>query len=148
MDAIFDMALEAGDIEVPQDLVDAEVEMMAIEQNHRMKYESLASGSSIVLTQEEMAARLDQIKAEAFKLVKTRLVLRRIIEAEDFDVTREELEEEAKAISLRQRMPIEMVKSFLGEDLASLKEDLLVRKAIDFASRNELEKQAIHKKEK
>ncbi len=136
MDATFDKVLEASTIEVPQDQVDDEVNRMIIELNHKMRYENLASGAYTVLTQEEQADRLEEIKAEAFKLVKTRLVLKGIIATENFEVTKEELEEEARAISFRQQMPIEMVKDFLGEDLETVKDDLLVRKAIDFVNRS------------
>jgi FKBP-type peptidyl-prolyl cis-trans isomerase (trigger factor) len=135
-DAVIDKVLEAHDIEVPQALVDEEVRMMVFELNHRMKYEGLATGTYLSLTQDEIAVRLEIFKKEAFKLVKTRLVLRSIIESAKLDVTEEELEEEAKAISVRQQMPIEMVKDFLGEDLEPLRDDLLVRKAIAFIIAN------------
>lgn len=135
-DAIIDKVLEANDIEVPQDLVDNEVTMMVIEHNHKKKYESMASGGYFDFMQDDMADRMEKFREEAFKLVKTRMVLKGIIKAENFEVTKEELEEEAKAISVRQQIPIEMVKDFLGEDLESLKDDLLVRKAIDFVYAN------------
>jgi FKBP-type peptidyl-prolyl cis-trans isomerase (trigger factor) len=130
-DALLDKILEATDIEVPLALVDEEVRMMVLELNHRMKYEGLATGIYLSLTQYEIAERLVFFKEEAFKLVKTRLVLRSIIESGKLDVTEEELEEEAKALSVRQQMPIERVKDFLGKDLEPLRDDLLVRKAID-----------------
>lgn len=129
-DRILEKVLEANDIQVPQDLVEEEFSMMVLKMNHRMKYDSLASGAYLELTQEEMDARVKEFKAEAFKLVKTRMLLEGVIEAEKLEVTKEELEEEAKAISLRQQMPIEMVKDFLGQDLGLLENDLLARKAI------------------
>ncbi|WP_206812967.1 trigger factor [Paradesulfitobacterium ferrireducens] len=135
-DAIIDKVLEANDIEVPQDLVDDEVKMMVIELKHKMKYESMSSSGYFDFMQDDMADRMEEFREEAFKLVKIRLVLKGIIEAENFEVTKEDLEVEAKAISVRQQMPIEMVKDFLGEDLESLKDDLLVRKAIDFVYAN------------
>lgn len=135
-DAIIDKVLEANDIEVPQNLVDEEVTMMVYELNHKIKYESMSSGGYFGFMQDDMDDRKEKFREEAFKLVKTRMVLKGIIEAENFEVTKEELEEEAKAISVRQQMPIEMVKDFLGEDLESLKDDLLVRKAIDFVYAN------------
>lgn len=135
-DATLERVLEAKDVEVPQNLVDDEVRMMVLEFNHRMKYESLASNRDIGFTQDEMAARMEEFREEAFRLVKTRLVLRRIIESEHLEVTKEELEEEAKAISIRQQTPIEMVKSFLGDDLELLRDDLLVRKAIGSINAN------------
>ena len=135
-DAVIDKVLVAYDIEVPQALVDDEVRMMVLELNHRMKYDGLATGAYIGLTQDEQAERLEVFQREAFKLVKTRLVLRSIIESERLEVTEEELEEEAQAISVRQQMPVEMVKDFLGGDLEPLKDDLLVRKAIDSINAN------------
>ena len=130
-DALLDKILEATDIEVPLALVDEEVRMMVLEFNHRLKYDSLATGAYISLTQDEIAERLEFFKTEAFKLVKTRLVIRSIIESEKLDVTEEELAEEATALSVRLQVPIERVKDFLGKDLEPLRDDLLVRKAID-----------------
>jgi trigger factor len=131
-DAIIDKVLESNDIEVPQSLVDDEVKMMLIEMQHRMKYESMSFGGYMDLTQDDMAECVEKFREEALKQVKTRLVLKGVIEAENFEVTKEELEEEAKAISVRQQMSMEMVKDFLGDDLELLKDDLLVRKAMDF----------------
>jgi trigger factor len=130
-DGVVERVLAAYEIEVPQALVDEEVTMMVLELNHKMKYDGLATGAYTSLTEDEKTERLETFRKEAFKTVKTRLVLRSIIEAEHLDVTREELEGEARAISVRQGMPMEMVKDFLGADLAPLKEDLLMRKAFD-----------------
>ena len=133
---ILDKVLDAYDIEVPQELVDEEFKMIVLEFNHRAKYESMATGRLLEFTPDETEDRIKQFKEEAFKLVKTRLVLKRIIEEGNLEVTKEELEEEAKALSVRQQIPIEMVKDFLGENLELLKDDLLVRKAIVLANSN------------
>ena len=130
-DAIIGKILEANDIEVPHDLIDNETRMMAIELYKKTKYESMVSGGELGFMPDDMGDRMEELREEAFKLVKTRLVLKCIIEAEDLKIAQEEWEAEAKAISVRQQMPIEMVKDFLGEDLVLLKDDLLVRKAID-----------------
>lgn len=129
--AILDKVLTLNDIEAPQDLVDHELTLMVIEHTHRLKYESMSTGGSYDFMQEDVAELLESFREEAFKLVKTRLVIQGIIEAENFEVTKAELEEEAKIIALRQQISLEMVKDFLGEDFESLKEDLLVRKAFD-----------------
>ncbi|MGI1659020.1 MAG: hypothetical protein ACRKFN_08600 [Desulfitobacterium sp.] len=132
LDKILAKVLEANDIEVPQDLVDNEVAMMVRELKHKLKYESMVLGGYTDFRQEDLTDQMDKFREEAFKSVKTRIVLKGIIEAESFEVTKEELEEEAKSIAARQSISIEMVKDFLGEDLELLRDDLLVRKAIDF----------------
>ena len=135
-DAIVAEMVEARDIEVPQDLVDAEARMMAIELYQELKYASMLSAGEPGFLPDEMADRMEEIRQEAFRTVKTRLVLRDIIETESLEVTQEELEAEAMAISVRQQMPIEMVKGFLGDDLRMLRDDLLVRKALDSVCSN------------
>jgi len=134
--AILDEFLKINDIVVPQDLIDNEVSMMVMEYSHKKKYESLASGGYFDLNQDDKNILLDEFRSEAFKIVKTRLLLNSIIESECFEISKEELETEAKAISIRQKIPIEMVKDFLGEELESLKSDLMFRKAMDFVIKN------------
>jgi trigger factor len=134
--AILDKVLEANDIEVPQDWVEHEIILMVIEHKHKIKYESMSTVSPYDFMHEDVPGLLEAFREEAFKLVKTRLVIQGIIEAESFEVTKAELEEEAKKLSVRQKISIEMVKNFLGEDFESLKEDLLVRKAFDFIYAN------------
>jgi trigger factor len=135
-DAIIDKILQVNDLEVPQDWVANEVTKMVIELKHREKYESMSFTGGIEITQEDMADHIEELREEAFKLVKARLVLKGIIDAENFEVSKEELEEEAKVISERQQTPLSMVKDFFGEDLESLKADLLIRKAMDFVYAN------------
>lgn len=134
--AIIDEILKVNNIIVPQDLVDNEVTMMVGELRHKLKYKSLEPGGYLDVLPDDMVHRMEKFREEAVKLVKTRMVLKGIIAAENFEVTKEDLEKEAKAISVRQQMSIKMVKYFLGEDLEMLRDDLLLRKAIDFVYAN------------
>ncbi len=131
-EAAIDKVVEINDLEVPQDQIDEEVTTMVIELNHRLKYESLATGAYISLSQEDREDYLAQFNREAFKLVKTRLVIKAIINEEKFTLSKDELEAEAIAMAARQQTSVDEVKKFLGEDLEMLRSDLLIRKAIDF----------------
>jgi trigger factor len=64
--------------------------------------------------------------------LKTEIILRGIIDAERFEVTMDELETAAQDIADREKITLEMVKDFLGENLEALRNDLLIRKALDF----------------
>lgn len=130
-EAILDQVLAANDNQVPQDLVDHEITRMVMELTHKKKYESMMFGGYSDFMEDELADPRERFREEAFKLVKARIVLEGIIAAESFEVTQTELEEEAKAIAVRQQLPVEMVKEFLGEDLELLKDDVLMRKAMD-----------------
>ncbi|MBS7526904.1 hypothetical protein KHM83_09460 [Fusibacter paucivorans] len=130
-DAILDKILDANDIDIPQNVIDEEASRMAMERQHQMKYESLAGTCDFDYfypREEDMA----ELKEEACKYLKTEVILRGIIDAERFEVTIDELEAEAQVIATREQISIEMVKDFLGENLESLRNDLLIRKALDF----------------
>lgn len=122
--------VEASDIAVPEDLVQETTERMITEAFHRKRYEYLEKGR--MLTPQDVGELVEGIPDAARKHVKTRLVLKAVIEQEKFEVTQAELEREAEFLAQRERMTVEAVKDFLGEDLASLKEDILFKKAIDF----------------
>ncbi|MBF7096825.1 trigger factor [Alkalibacter mobilis] len=135
-DAVIDKVLEINDIDVPKTQVDEEVKMMLVEYNHRLRYESMGYAGNMELEQDDLEELLVKFRAEAFKLIKTKLILEEIIKAENLEVTQKELEEEARALSERQHISIDLVKDFLGENFESLKGDLLINKAIDLICDN------------
>jgi trigger factor len=121
---------------MPDGLIDAAVEQMSLELQVRSVYENMASGDTTSFMRDDPVIRQERIRSEVAKQVKTDLVFKQIIEAQHLEVTSEELEQEAKAISERQQVPLETVRGFFGEDMALLRGDLLVRKAIDFIYTN------------
>ena len=128
--AVLDKLLEANDVDVPQDRVDNELNGMVLAFYQQLRYDSLTTGTPHFQMHEEVDAQMDPMREEAYRAVKTDLLLQTIIEEEKLQVTRGELEEEAEAMSLRQGIPMEQIRDFLGEDLGMLRRDLLIRKAI------------------
>jgi FKBP-type peptidyl-prolyl cis-trans isomerase (trigger factor) len=129
-DELLEAFVEASDIVVPEDLFEETVERMTLEVMHGKRYEYMAQGK--IFMPEDVEQFTEEIRNLTYTQLKTQLVLENIIEKEAFEVTADELENEAKALAERQQMTIEAVKDFLGEELTSLKDDILIRKAIDF----------------
>ncbi|GHU66060.1 hypothetical protein AGMMS49983_14940 [Clostridia bacterium] len=127
---IFEKFIEESGIAVPKDRVDAAYDQLALEITHASHYESMMSGT--ILMPDDMPFSVEDIRETARKQVKTELVLEEVIRKENFEVTAEELEAEAKAMAERQQTTVEDVKRFFGEDLSLLKKDILLRKAIGF----------------
>ena len=130
-EAVINKLVDMNDIPVPEELVEQEVRMMATEYSCRKKYESMASGDSYDFMFEDKTELMEGFRAEAVRLLKTRILIDGIIETENIEISSDELQAEAEAISIRQQMPVEMVTDFLGKNLAPLEKDLLVKKAID-----------------
>lgn len=124
--------VRAQEIDVPQDLFEEELRQLLIEDAHRAHYSSFVTGQIRILTPEEKSEAYDALKKIAFDHVKTELVMKQIIETQCFEVTQEELEEEALGISRRQGVTVEQIRDFLGEDLSALRHDILHKKAADY----------------
>ena len=80
-----------------------------------------------------MAEFREEIRPEAEKAVKTRIILMGIVDAEKIEVSAEELEDEINKMAAQYQMTAEQIKEMIGvENLTFLQKDLQVRKAIDF----------------
>ena len=84
-------------------------------------------------TGKDMAAFREELRPDAERQVKTRIILMGIVEAEDIKVSQEEMEEEIKVMAAQYNMTAEKIKEMIGvENLTFLMKDLQVKKAIDF----------------
>ena len=124
--------VRAAQIDVPQDLFEAELDLLLIEHAHRAQYGSFFTGEFKILSPEEKTEAYEELKKIAYWNVKTELAIKQVIETEDFKVTPEDLAEAALGISQRQGVTLEQIRDFFGEELSALRRDILVKKAEDF----------------
>ena len=79
----------------------------------------------------------EQFKDQATAQVKSNLVLEAIAKAEALSVSDEDLEEELKKMAEMYGMELDKVKTLIGEnEQETIKEDLKIRKAVEFISEN------------
>lgn len=130
-EAVLNKLADLNDIEVPQSKVDNEVNGKVLELYQQLRYDSLTTGNPHFFMHQEVEEQMEEIRADAYRQVKTEMLLQRIIEQEQLEVTQAELEAEARAMARRQQIPVERVFDFFGNDLSLLRGDLLIRKAID-----------------
>ena len=83
---------------------------------------------------------LEQVKPQVLKRIQSRLVLEAVAEAENIEVTEEEVNEELKKMGEAYQMEIDKVEEFLGENgRTQVKEDIRVRKAAELVVENAVE---------
>ena len=132
-DAAIGKVVEANEVEVPQAMVEDEIDRMANELNQQLAYQGLNLNQYLQYTGKDVAAFRDEIRPEAEKAVKTRIILTGIAEAEKLEATAEEIEEEIKVMAAQYDMTADKVKELIGEDnMKFLGKDLKVKKAIEF----------------
>ncbi len=134
---LLDEIVKASNVELPQALIDRQLDMFVRDLEVRLSYQGMKlndyldwSGMTIEKLKEE---RLEQAK----QTVKTRLVLEKIIELEDLFVTKEELDAKVGELATKYKKDIETYKKSLGDkQLQYFENELLMEKVFDFLTKN------------
>ncbi|MGW6163342.1 trigger factor [Bacillus altitudinis] len=128
-------ASENAEVDVPQAMVDTELDRMMKEFEQRLQMQGMNLELYFQFSGQDEDALKEQMKEDAAKRVKSNLTLEAIAAAEDLQVSDEEVEEELSKMAEAYNMPVENIKQAIGSTDA-MKEDLKVRKAIDFLVEN------------
>ena len=132
-DAAILKVVEANEVEIPRAMVDDEIDRMANELDQQLRYQGMGLNQYLQFVGKDAAAFREELRPEAEKAVKTRIVLMGVVNAENITVTDAEREEELKRMAAQYQMEVDKLKEIIGEDnLGFLTKDLQVKKAIDF----------------
>ncbi len=132
-DAAIVKVVEANEVEIPRAMVEDEIERMINELNQQFRYQGITIDKYLEFTGKNMADFREEIRPEAEKAVKTRIILMSIAEAEKIEVSAEEMEEELNTMAAQYQMTADKIKEMIGvENLTFLQKDLQAKKAIDF----------------
>lgn len=124
-------------VEIPDKMVEAEIDNMLNEFNQQLSYQGLSLDQYIQFTGGSMADFREQVKGDALARVKTSLVIEQIVAQEDFEVSEEDINEELAKIAEMQGQEVEDVKKiFERDEFEFLKSNLKSRKAVDFLVEN------------
>ncbi|MBL4985396.1 MULTISPECIES: trigger factor [Bacillus] len=128
-------ASENAEVDIPQAMVDTELDRMMKEFEQRLQMQGMNLELYFQFSGQDEDALKEQMKEDAAKRVKSNLTLEAIAAAENLQVSDEEVEEELSKMAEAYNMPLENIKQAIGSTEA-MKEDLKVRKAIDFLVEN------------
>ena len=130
-DAALMKVVEANEIEVPAVMIEDEMNRMAQELDQQLRYQGLTLAQYLEFTKKDMAAFKEEIRPDAERQVKTRMILVGIADAEKLEVSEEEMEEELKVMAIQYQTTADEMKKMIGEEnLSFLAKDLKVKKAI------------------
>ena len=132
-DAALGKVVEANEVEIPRTMVEDEMDRMCQELDQQLRYQGMSLQQYLQFTGKDMAAFRDELRPDAERQVKTRIVLMGIVDAEKIEVSEDEMEEELKLMAAQYNMIADKIKEMIGaENLTFLKKDIQVKKAIDF----------------
>ncbi|MFR7990515.1 MAG: trigger factor [Anaerovoracaceae bacterium] len=131
-DAVIEKVYEANKTDVPRVMVEDEIDRMAQELDHQLRYQGLSLEQYLQFMQKDANAFREELREDATKKVVTRVILMSIVEAEGIEVSDEELEEELKNMAVQYNTDSEQMRKMIGEDsLPYFVKDIQLKKVID-----------------
>ena len=126
-----DQAIENAQMDIPEAMIEFQVRQMADDFAGRIQQQGLTVEQYFQFTGMTAEKMMEEMRPQAEKSIKTRLVLEAIVKAENIEVSDERVEEELTKMAEAYQMEVEKLKEFMGEnEKKQIKEDLAVQEAI------------------
>ena len=136
-----EQAVANAEIDLPAPMVDLQAKQMADDFARRIMQQGMSVEQYFQFTGLNEEKMMEELKPQAEKRIRTRLVLEAIVAAENIEVSDERLDEELQKMADSYQMEVEKLKEFMGEnEKKQMKEDMAVQEAIDFLVENAVEK--------
>ncbi len=129
---IIEKIYEATDIDIPDGMLKSESESMMGEFDQQLRAQGMSLDQYLDYLGKSKEDFQEEIKPEAFKKLKTRMLITAIAKEEGIEVTSDEISEEIERIADQYSMEVDQVKGMLGaENLEFMAGDIRMKKAID-----------------
>lgn len=139
--AVIEAIVNDSEMEIPEAMLKTQQKQMVDEFAQRIQMQGLSIDQYFQFTGTTYDKMIEQVKPQAEKRIKSRLVLEAVVKAENIAASDEDYEEELKTMAKAYQMEVEKVKELLPEkSVAQIKEDIAVRKAAEFVVENAKEK--------
>jgi len=129
---VVDKGVEGASMEIPDRMIDGQVENMIQDTARRMQSQGLDLQQYLKYTGMTLDQMKEQARPQAIKRIQTRLVLEAVAKAENIQISDEKLDEEIGKMAQSYQMEADKLKSYMTEqDKDQMKEDLAVQEAVD-----------------
>ena len=129
--AAVDKAIENAEMEIPDAMLNTQVRQMMNDFASRMQSQGLTMEQYFQFTGMTVEKMQEEMKPQALKRIQTRLVLEKIAETENIEVSEDEVNEEISKMAEMYKMEADKLKELLGDrELEQMKKDMAVQKAV------------------
>ena len=140
-DAVIDAVIANAQMEIPDAMVETQQRQIVDDFAQRIQMQGISMDQYFQFTGLTYDKMLEQVKPQADRKIKSRLVLEAVVAAENIEASEEDFEEEVKRMAEMYQMEADKVKEVLGENgKKQVKEDLAVKKAAEFVVKEAVEK--------
>ena len=140
-DEAMEKIIEAAKMDIPEAMVDTQVNRMAEDFARRLQQQGLSIEQYFQYTGMTAQKVLEDMKPEALTRIKSRLVLEAIVKAENIEVSEDEVNAELQKMADMYKMELSQIKEFMGEfEGKQIRSDIAIQKAVDLIVNSTVEK--------
>ena len=131
------MAAENATVEIPEAMIDSQVENMVYDFEYQLKYQGLDLENYLKFTNMSIEGLKEQMRPDAKSRVLNSLVIEAISKSENIEATEEDLEQELAKMAESYKMEVDKLKSTLRpSDMDYIKDTVVARKTVEFIKGN------------
>lgn len=135
-DEILKKAVENAKMEIPEAMITYQAEQMVNEYAQRLQMQGLSMDMFLKYTGQTVEKLVDSYKAQAKQRIEGSLVLEAIAEAEQIEVTEEDLAKEIEEMAKTYQMEKDKLAELMSDqEKENLKKDISIRKALDIIAK-------------
>ena len=132
-DEIVKKITETSDMEIPDALIENQIDRMVQEMEYRMSYQGLKLDDYLKYTGKTMEQFRKDYETQATELVKSQLVIEELIEREEIVATDEEVEKRVEEMAKAQNKPAPDIKKNMGaRQLDYIKNEIVIKKFFEY----------------
>ena len=132
-DKVIEKVYESNEFEAPNIMIEEEITSMMREMDMQLQQQGMQLGQYLQMMGKEVGDFRGELKEDAERRVKTRIILKGIADAEKLEISDEDIDGEVEKMAQMHKMEKEKLIEMMGKDnLKNLGKDLLMNKAINF----------------
>ena len=132
-DKAIEKLVESSKMELPEAMIRYQQQKMVDEFGQQLMYQGMNLEQYLNMTAQTRDDMLDQVRPEAESRIKKSLVIEAVAEAQNFEVTDDDTNEEMEKLAKQYQMDIEKIKEIMaGEQMENLKHDIKMQKAVKY----------------
>ena len=141
-DAVIAAIIEDAKMDIPEAMLKTEQRSIVNDFSQRLQMQGMNIEQYFMYTGTNEEQMMEQVKEQAERRIKTRLVCEAVVDAEKIEVTEEELDAEIRKIADQYGLEFDKVKNeFLDDErIKEFKKDIAIQKAITFVTESAKEK--------
>ena len=135
--SVIEKIFEANDIDVPEVMVEEEINSSLNQFDQQLRAQGMDLNTYIQFMGEEMDSFRENVREDAYKKTKTRMIVAKIVDQEDFEVSEDEIKEYLENMAQQYGMEVEKLIEAIGpQNIETVGGDIKMQKAVDFVYDN------------